>query len=73
MSPEVRRAESGEELAVAEVHVRAWLAAYRGLVDDDYLDNLRAEDRAAVHSFSASGPNAIDRAITTRWISLVPS
>jgi GNAT superfamily N-acetyltransferase len=45
-------------LAVAEVHVRAWLAAYRGLVDDDYLDNLRAEDRAAVHSFGASGPDA---------------
>ncbi len=58
MSPEVRRAEPGEELAVAAVHVRAWLAAYRGLVDDDYLDNLRAEDRAAVHSFGATGPDA---------------
>jgi GNAT superfamily N-acetyltransferase len=58
MSPEVRRAERGEELAVAEVHVRAWLAAYRGLVDDDYLDDLRAEDRAAVHSFDAPGPDA---------------
>ncbi|MGN6217031.1 MAG: GNAT family N-acetyltransferase [Solirubrobacterales bacterium] len=58
MSIEIRRAEPGEELAVAGVHVRAWLAAYRGLIDDDYLDNLRAEDRAAMHSFGASGPDA---------------
>jgi GNAT superfamily N-acetyltransferase len=58
VSPEVRRAEPGEELAVAGVHVRAWLAAYRGLVDDEYLDNLRAEDRAAVHSFGDSGADA---------------
>jgi GNAT superfamily N-acetyltransferase len=26
---------------------RAWQAAYRGLMPDDYLDGLRAEDRAA--------------------------
>lgn len=58
MSPEVRRAEPGEELAVAGVHVRAWLAAYRGLIDDDYLDNLRAEDRAAMHSFGAAAADA---------------
>jgi ribosomal protein S18 acetylase RimI-like enzyme len=48
----------GDEPAVAGVHVRAWLTAYRGLIDDDYLDNLRAEDRVAVHSFGASGPDA---------------
>ena len=32
--------------AVGEVHVRAWQAAYRGVMPDDYLDGLRAEDRA---------------------------
>jgi GNAT superfamily N-acetyltransferase len=58
VSPRVRRAEPGEELAVAGVHVRAWLAAYRGLIDDEFLDNLRAEDRAAMHSFGDSGPGA---------------
>jgi ribosomal protein S18 acetylase RimI-like enzyme len=58
MSPEIRRAEPGEELAVAGVHVRAWLAAYRGLIDDDYLDNLRVEDRAAMHSFGAADPSS---------------
>jgi len=32
--------------AVGVVHVRAWQAAYRGAMPDDYLDALRAEDRA---------------------------
>ncbi|MGN6253584.1 MAG: GNAT family N-acetyltransferase [Solirubrobacterales bacterium] len=58
MSPEVRRAEPGEELAVAGVHVRAWLAAYRGLIEDDYLDGLRAEDRAANYRFDLTGPGS---------------
>ena len=33
---------------MGRVHVRAWQAAYRGLMPDDYLDGLRAEDRAAM-------------------------
>lgn len=32
--------------AVGVVHVRAWQSAYRGAMPDDYLDALRAEDRA---------------------------
>ena len=32
--------------AVGDVHVRAWQAAYRGAMPDDYLDGLRSEDRA---------------------------
>ncbi len=31
---------------VGEVHVRAWQATYRSVMPDDYLDGLRAEDRA---------------------------
>jgi GNAT superfamily N-acetyltransferase len=31
---------------VGEVHVRAWQAAYRGVMPDEYLDGLRPEDRA---------------------------
>jgi hypothetical protein len=58
VSPEIRRAGPGDELAVAGVHVRAWLAAYRGLIDDDYLDNLRPEDRATIYAFGATGPDA---------------
>ena len=29
------------------MHVRAWQTAYRGQLPDDYLDGLRAEERAA--------------------------
>lgn len=30
------------------LHVRAWQAAYRSVMPDEYLDGLRAEDRAAM-------------------------
>ena len=53
---EIRRAVPGDENAVAEVHVRSWQAAYRGLLPDPYLDALRPADRAARYSFSAEGP-----------------
>jgi ribosomal protein S18 acetylase RimI-like enzyme len=33
---------------VGELHVRAWQAAYRGVMPDAYLEGLRAEDRAAM-------------------------
>jgi GNAT superfamily N-acetyltransferase len=36
---------------VACVHVRSWQAAYRGLLPDEYLDGLRAEDRANRYTF----------------------
>lgn len=42
--PRVRPARSLDGEAVAEVHVAAWKAAYPGLVDQDYLDGLRAAD-----------------------------
>lgn len=31
---------------VGEVHVRAWQAAYRGVMPDEYLEGLRPQDRA---------------------------
>jgi GNAT superfamily N-acetyltransferase len=43
-------------MAVARVHVRAWQAAYRGLIPDDYLDGLRPEDRAQRYDFTAHDP-----------------
>ncbi|HTW41839.1 MAG TPA: GNAT family N-acetyltransferase [Solirubrobacteraceae bacterium] len=43
---------------VAGVHVRAWQAAYRGLLPDEYLDALRAEERAVHHSFGAEDEDA---------------
>jgi GNAT superfamily N-acetyltransferase len=43
----VRPATLEDAPALGRVHVRAWRAAYRGQMPDDYLDGLRPEDRAA--------------------------
>jgi GNAT superfamily N-acetyltransferase len=43
-------------MAVARVHVRSWQAAYRTLLPDDYLDQLRPEDRAQKYNFSSLDP-----------------
>jgi len=42
----VRRAVAADVPAIADVHVRAWRAAYRGLVADEVLDRLTVEGRA---------------------------
>jgi GNAT superfamily N-acetyltransferase len=38
-------------MAVARVHVRSWQAAYRNLLPNDYLEQLRPEDRAPRYDF----------------------
>jgi hypothetical protein len=43
-------------MAVARVHVRSWQAAYRKLMPDDYLDQLRPEDRAKKYNFDSLDP-----------------
>jgi ribosomal protein S18 acetylase RimI-like enzyme len=43
----VRPATVADTPAMGRLVVRAWQAAYRGHMPDDYLDGLRAEDRAA--------------------------
>jgi len=43
----VRHATVDDAPALGRVHVRAWQAAYRGQMPDDYLEGLRAEERAA--------------------------
>ena len=48
----IRPAQPEDALAVAQVHVRSWQAAYRSLLPDEYLDQLRPEDRAARYNFS---------------------
>jgi GNAT superfamily N-acetyltransferase len=49
----VRAAEPADAMAVARVHVRSWQAAYRNLLPQDYLDQLRPEDRAARYDFAS--------------------
>lgn len=43
-------------MAVACVHVRSWQIAYRNLLPQDYLDQLRPEDRAARYEFGNPDP-----------------
>jgi GNAT superfamily N-acetyltransferase len=43
----LRPATVADAGAMGRLHVRAWQAAYRGHMPDDYLDGLRAGERAA--------------------------
>lgn len=58
MGVELREARRGDEPAVADIHVRAWQEAYRGLIQDDFLDALEPEDRARTYTFEAEDPDA---------------
>jgi GNAT superfamily N-acetyltransferase len=58
-SVRLRRARVGDELAVAELHVRSWQVGYRGLLADDYLDGLRPADRADAYTFDVDDPLTI--------------
>ena len=44
----IRAATVGDCDAIGAVHVHAWQAAYRGVMPDDYLDGLHADDRATM-------------------------
>jgi hypothetical protein len=57
-APVLREARRGEELAVAELHVRAWQEAYRGLMPAEFLDALDPRERAARYAFEATGDDA---------------
>ncbi len=41
----VRSADSGDAPRIAEIHVRSWQAAYRGILPDSLLDGLSAPER----------------------------
>jgi GNAT superfamily N-acetyltransferase len=56
--PTIREATADDALAIAHVHVRSWQAAYRGLFDDEFLDRLRPEDRAAGYTLGSADPAA---------------
>jgi ribosomal protein S18 acetylase RimI-like enzyme len=52
----LRPAKPADALAIARVHVRAWQHGYRGFLPDDYLDQLRPEDRAEKYDLSNADP-----------------
>ena len=53
---DIRLAIPEDAVAVADIHVRAWQAGYRNLLPDQYLDGLRAQDRAARYDFATRDP-----------------
>ena len=55
-NPRCREPDRADAMAVACVHVRSWQAAYRTLLPDDYLDQLRPEDRAQKYDFADLDP-----------------
>lgn len=52
----LRPAVPADAMAVARVHVRAWQAAYRVLMPDEYLAGLRPEERAQRYDFGSLDP-----------------
>jgi len=60
---ELRDARPDDAMGVAGVHVRSWQTAYRGLLSEEYLNGLRAEDRTAHYDFSGVNPE--------RWATIV--
>jgi GNAT superfamily N-acetyltransferase len=55
---QLRPAEPSDAISVARVHVRSWQVAYRKLMPDEYLDQLRPEDRAEKYNFGSLDPLA---------------
>lgn len=41
----IRDAQANDADAMGRLHVRAWQRAYRGVMPDEYLDGLQADDR----------------------------
>lgn len=61
MAVTLRDARRGDELAVAEVHVRSWQDAYRDLMPAEFLDALDPRDRARRYTFEggAEAPTTV--------------
>jgi GNAT superfamily N-acetyltransferase len=75
----LRPAEPEDAMAVARVHVRSWQAAYRTLLPDDYLDQLRPEDRAQAYDFATTDPQkpktivAVDQRLIKGFATTMPA
>lgn len=58
MAVELRAARRGDELAVAELHVRSWQEAYRELMPAEFLAGLDPRERAARYTFESRDETA---------------
>jgi len=57
----LRLAKREDARAIAEIHVAAWRAAYRGLMPDDYLASLSVDERTTMWQ------NALGRATPAQF------
>lgn len=53
----IRRAIKEDAKGIAEVHVKSWQETYKGIVDQKYLDSLKAEDRFRMWEAGLSSEN----------------
>jgi ribosomal protein S18 acetylase RimI-like enzyme len=56
-APCLRRATVNDVRSIAEVHIAAWRAAYRGLMPDSHLAELSVETKASLWQQSLTEPN----------------
>lgn len=75
----MRTAQPDDAAAVADIHVRSWQMAYRGLLPDEYLDGLRPEDRVRLFDFDELGAGwprttvVLERAVVCGFATIGPS
>lgn len=53
----IRRAVLEDAKGIAEVHVKSWQETYKGIVDQNYLDQLKVEDRFRMWEAGLSAKN----------------
>jgi len=74
----VRRATAEDSGAIAEIHVRSWQAAYRGIVPPEFLDSLSVEQRQRVWRQRLEGGTSVTLVLEEQdkvlgWVSAGPS
>lgn len=52
----IRRARLEDAREIAEVHVKSWQQAYKGIINEEYLSNLKVEDREKMWKSGLSSP-----------------
>lgn len=50
----IRRAEVGDALGIARVHIESWKETYTGIISQGYLESLKVEDRIGLWEKSLS-------------------
>jgi GNAT superfamily N-acetyltransferase len=55
----IRRATPADAMAVADVHIHSWRVGYRGLIPQDFLDELSIAEQASRYAFATDEPTDI--------------